>query len=184
MDAFKNKKEILKNRKTQYACDFLTVYEDDVTLPSGNEGTRVVVAHSGGAGVLPITREGHVLLVRQYRYAISEWTLEIPAGKLDSVTDDALMTAKRELEEETGHKADAFEKLTSIYTAIGFSDEKVDIFVAKDVYPVDNPVQADDEENITLEAYTREAALDMVKKGIIMDAKTALALLIYNQSFE
>ncbi len=160
-----------------YTCDFLEVYEDDVILPNTKKSKRVVVSHIGAAAVIPITPEGDVVLVRQYRYAAAYDSLEIPAGKKDDVTDDPLDTAKRELGEETYLKSDEYEPITSLYTAIGFSNELIHIYLAKNAVPVDYEVGVDPDEFLSIERIPLKKAIEMAKDGSIKDAKTVVALL-------
>lgn len=163
--------------KMVYESDFITLKEDLVRLPSGKEGKRIVVNHIGAAATLPITKAGDVLLVRQHRYAVGEDVLEIPAGKKDTPDEDGKVCAKRELEEETGYSAQNFIKLQSVYTAIGFSNELVEIYLARDVYPMDHPPSSDEEEYVDLVKMPLSAAIKLAENGEIKDAKTALALL-------
>ncbi len=174
MKAMPKEKKI--HSKTVYDTDFLTVEEDDVLLPSGKTGKRVKVKHIGAAASLPITKEGDVLLIRQHRYVIGQDTLEIPAGKKDEIDEDSLVCAKRELEEETKYRAKDFEFLQSVYTAIGFSDERIDIYIAKDVYPLKNPPKADDDEYVEVVKMPLQDAIKKAENGEIKDAKTVLAL--------
>ncbi len=165
-------------RRLKYECPFLRVYEDDVTLPGGKRGRRVVVDHDGAAAVLPFTRKGDVILVKQHRYVAGIDSLEIPAGKKDEKGEDGRRCALRELEEETGHVSDALTWLTSIYSAIGFSNERIDIYAAYDVYPTGRDVLGDDDEYLEIVKMPFEEALAMAKQGDIMDAKTVVALLM------
>jgi len=164
----------------KYDCDFLTVVEDDVLLPGGKEGKRVVVKHIGAASVLPITKDNDVILVRQHRYATGGDTLEIPAGKKDYRDEDGIQCARRELEEETGYTASVFEKLQDVYTAIGFSDERIEIFVARDATRMNNPPEGDDDEYVEIVVMPLKKAIELAKQGEIVDSKTALALLSVN----
>lgn len=172
------RKERQTRRRTVYSCDFLDVYEDDVILPNDKESQRVVVSHIGAASVLPITKDGNVVLVRQYRYAADYDSLEIPAGKKDTPEEDGLECAKRELGEETYLKSDDYTHLHSIYSAIGFSDERIDIYVARDAVPVEGEVAVDPDEFIDIETYPLKEAIAMAKDGRIRDSKTVVALLL------
>ncbi len=162
---------------TKYDTDFLRVDEDDVLLPNGKPSKRVVVKHIGAAAVLPITKDGEVILVRQHRYVAGIDTLEIPAGKKDSHDEDGIVCAKRELQEETGYTADIFEKIQDIYTAIGFSDERIEIFVSRNVVKMMNPPGTDEGEYVEIVKIPLNEAVNMAQEGKIQDAKTALALL-------
>jgi len=171
------KREKFLKRHLQYSCDFLRVYEDDVELPDGRDGKRVVVDHVGAAAVLPITEDREVLLVRQHRYAAGIDSLEIPAGKKDEAGENGLRCAKRELEEETGYTSDDFVKVMDVYSAIGFSNERIEIYHAYDVTILEHKPKADDDEYVELVRLPLEEAVHLAKSGEIKDAKTIIALL-------
>jgi ADP-ribose pyrophosphatase len=133
-----------------------------------------VVRHPGAAGVLPITPDGDVLLVRQFRPAVRSMLTEIPAGLLDVDGEDALTCAARELFEETGYRHASIEFLGGYYSTAGFSDEYVHLFVAR---TTPEP-EAQPEEGITLIQEPREAMVAAARAGRVRDVKTALALLM------
>ncbi len=133
-----------------------------------------VVRHPGAAGVLPITPDGDVMLVRQFRPAVRSMLTEIPAGLLDVDGEDALTCAARELFEETGFRHESIEFLGGYYSTAGFSDEYVHLFVAR---TTPEP-QAQPEEGITLVREPREAMVAAARAGRVRDVKTALALLM------
>nr|HPJ24242.1 NUDIX hydrolase [Bacillota bacterium] len=85
-----------------YQCFFMKLYEDKVLLPNGKTSQRIYIMHNSAAAVLPITKEGKIILVKQYRYPIRSESIEIPAGKKDYLGEDGKGCAMRELEEETG----------------------------------------------------------------------------------
>ncbi|TVP94592.1 MAG: NUDIX hydrolase [Acholeplasmatales bacterium] len=171
-------KELFQSRRTVYDTDFLQVHEDTVKLPSGRTSTRVVVDHIGAAAVVPLTSEGEVVLVRQYRYALGAYTFEIPAGKKDAKEEDSLQTATRELWEETGYASDDITFLKRIHTAIGFSNEVIDLYFAKDAYFVEAPTAYEEDEYIDVHRLSLSEALEWVHRGKITDAKTVIALLL------
>lgn len=170
-------KEEKQSRSIKYKNTFLEIYEDDIILPNDKLSKRIVVDHIGAACVLPITKDNQVILVKQYRYAIGDTSLEIPAGKKDDKRDVGEQTAKRELEEETGYTCETLMKVTSIYSAIGYSNEYIDIYIAKDVTKSPNIHHKDDDEFIEVVLLPFEEAYQMVKDGIIQDSKTVVALL-------
>lgn len=173
------RKEKQIKRHVKYTSDFLRVFEDDVLLPSGSESKRVVVDHIGAAAVLPVTEDGMIILVKQHRYAAGVDSIEIPAGKKDHADEDALACVKRELLEETAYTSDEFIKLTTIHSAIGFSNEKITIFLAKKASRYHGSITVDDEENIEILTVSLQAAKQLLKTGKITDAKTIIALLMY-----
>ena len=145
---------------------------DDALLPTGKPCRREVVEHPGGACVLYV-REGKVLLVRQFRYAYGEETLEIPAGKLDPGEDPA-RTAARELAEETGWEPASVRHLYTIYPTPGYSAEKIYIYRAEGVRA--GAVHPDEDEFLASSFYPVEEVLAMIGRGEIRDAKTIIAV--------
>ena len=116
-------------------------------------------------------------MVRQYRNAIDRFTLEIPAGAFDTANESGATCVARELEEETGYKAGNVEWLITIRSMVAFCNEKVEIFVAKDLVP--SKQNLDEEESIELEEYTVEELKEMIFRGEIEDSKTVSALMAY-----
>ena len=111
-------------RKEIYKGKIFTVVEDTIQFENGDEAKWDLVLHNGACAIVPLMDDGRVILVRQYRNAEDGLVLEIPAGKLEP-NEDPLICAKRELEEETGMKAKCMDKICEMYSAIGFSDEKI-----------------------------------------------------------
>lgn len=148
---------------------------DRVKLPNGQEATREVVEHPGAVGVIPLTEDGKLVLVRQYRYPLDKITVEIPAGKLgkgENPDDCAL----RELEEETGYVAGKLEKIGAFYTTVGFSDELMHLYIAKDLTATAQNLDGD--EFINVEICGRPEVDAMIRDGSICDLKTVLGLKI------
>jgi ADP-ribose pyrophosphatase len=156
-----------------FSGKILNVRLDRVLLPDGSESTREVVDHPGAVAVVPVTDDGRVILVSQYRYPVEQVLLEIPAGKLDrgENPDDC---ARRELEEETGFVAGRLEKLTSFYTAPGFSNEIIHLYLAKDL--VKAVQKLDGDEFIDVEIYSAAKLKELIASQAIKDAKTLLGL--------
>lgn len=146
---------------------------DEVMLPNGKTGTREVVEHAGAVAVVPLTKDGNIILVRQFRHAVGQVMLEVPAGKLDP-GEKPEACAMRELAEETGFKADTLRKLTSMYTTPGFSDEIIHLYAAEDLVPSDK--MPDEDEFINTEVYTPEQIRAMIASGELCDAKSLVAL--------
>lgn len=164
-------------RHHKYKNNFLEIYEDDVLLENGKLSKRIVVDHIGASSVLPITKDNHVVLVKQYRYALGDYALEIPAGKKDDINDDTKETALRELQEETGYTANNLTYATTIYSAIGYSNEEVAIYIASNVYQSETSYAQDDDESIEVVVIPFKEAYNKVIQGDIKDAKTVVALL-------
>ena len=171
-------KETLKTSHVIHEGSFMSVHEDEVILPSQKLGTRLYVKHPGGAAVLAITKDNKVILVKQYRYATGTYLLEIPAGKHEH-HDEPMVTAKRELAEETGYASDDISLITRIYPTPGYSDEIIDIFIAKNAYPLSENVACDDDEYITVVDYDLADIKHLINTSKIHDAKTLIALQYY-----
>ena len=154
---------------------FLQVDELDVVPPDGSMVKRVVVRHPGAVAVVPI-HDDQLLLIRQYRAAVDEDLLEIPAGKLDVAGEPPLATARRELEEEIGFRASLWEPLGRFYTTPGFSDELMYLFVAYELTPVPlAPVGPEEEESEIVSIQISEIPA-LIDSGEVRDAKTLIAL--------
>ena len=151
-------------------------YEDIVKLPSGKVVTWDLVKHKGAAAVVPVTEKGTILLVKQYRNALDQETLEIPAGGIEP-GETSLECVTREIEEETGYRAGKMEHLMTIVTAIGFCDEKIPIYVASDLRP--SKQHLDEDEFIDVKEFTIEEIKEMIFDGRIIDAKTISGILGY-----
>ena len=161
--------------KVVYEGNLLTVYCDKVELPNGKEAGREFIRHPGAVAVVPVTPEGNIVLVRQYRYPVGKVMLEVPAGKLDKGEhpDDC---ARRELEEETGYVAHKIKRLSSIYTTPGFTDEVIHLYIAEQLTLANQ--RPDEDEFLEVEVYTKEQIRVMINDGTINDAKSMLALLL------
>lgn len=177
-------KEHQVSHTLQYSCFFMDLYEDKVLLPNQKESTRIYIEHSGAAAVLPLTPDNKVLLIKQFRYPIRSITIEIPAGKKDEPTESGVACVTRELEEETGYQAQKFEKFLDIHNCLGYSDELIELFFAYDIYPVEHPIEADDDEFIELMICDRAQVQELLQNNIITDAKTIIMLQEYLRRFE
>jgi ADP-ribose pyrophosphatase len=162
-------KSIYKGNITEYIIE-------DVRLPDGKEAKREIVRHDGAAAVIAFDEEDRMLFVKQYRKAIDQLSIEIPAGIMDAEDKDGLETAKRELEEETGYQAVEWSFVTSFYSTPGFTDEYLEIYQAKKLIRVENPLAQDEDENIELLPLTFEEAWGEYEKGLLRDSKSVLAL--------
>lgn len=149
---------------------------DDVTLPNGKVAKREIVNHPGAVAVIAITQENKLILVEQYRKALERSIIEIPAGKLEKGELPEL-TARRELEEETGLGCNELTYLQTFATSPGFADEVIHLFVARGLYEVEQRAQMDEDEFVELLEVSVEEAEQMVAEQKIYDAKTAFAVL-------
>lgn len=150
----------------------LCVYTVD--LPNGNRATLEIVRHVGAAAVVPIDADGNVVLVRQYRYATDGYLLEIPAGKLDAGEEPSACAA-REMEEEVGLRARELIPMGVIWTTPGFTDERIWLFAARNLEPVEQALEAD--EVLSVERLPMEEAIRRAQTGEIEDGKSVCALL-------
>jgi ADP-ribose pyrophosphatase len=153
----------------------ISVALENHPLPDGREVTFEMVHHPGGAAALPVLEDGRIILIRQFRPAADGMVWEIPAGKLEPGEDPA-DCIRREMQEEVGYRPAEVEPLGSMLSAIGFCDERVYLYIAKGLTAVESSPEAD--EFIEPVTMTLEAAMQMLKKGEIIDAKTQLALLL------
>ncbi len=162
-------------RNVVYRGKILSVRNDVVLLPNGRTSRREIVEHNGGSCVLAV-KDGKILFVKQYRYAMGEVLYEIPAGKLEK-GEDPKATAIRELEEECGLKAQNIELLYVSYPTPGYSEEKIYIYCCTSF--TEGQIHLDDNEFLTGEWIEAEKVREMMKSGTIRDGKTLIALLHY-----
>ncbi|SFH58759.1 ADP-ribose pyrophosphatase [Pseudobutyrivibrio sp. OR37] len=167
------------DRKLVHKGSILDIYEDTVRLPNGNEEKWDFVSHRMGAAcVLAVRPDGKLIMVRQYRNALDRFTLEVPAGKRDSLNEDTSICAARELEEETGYRAGKLEKLLSLKSTVAFCDELIDVYLATDLKKIGEQ-NLDEAEDIDIEFYELEELMDMCYAGKLQDAKTVAAIMAY-----
>lgn len=159
-----------------YEGKVITLRVEKVELPDGNSAMRELIKHPGAVAILAITEEEKIVLVEQYRKALDRILIEIPAGKIDP-GEKPEITAVRELEEETGYGAKDFTYIQSFATSPGFANEIIHIYLARNLYKIDNPASGDEDEFIGLLEVTLKEAEEMVTAGDIFDAKTAFAIL-------
>ena len=147
---------------------------DTVRLENGDTSMREVVHHHGGACIMPVTDQGEVYLVRQFRYSLGEEMWELPAGKLEA-GEDPFEAAKRELTEECGVYADEYISLGQVYPTVGYDTEVIYIWAARGLHPA--PMHLDADEFLTPERIPLAQAYEMVLSGEIKDAKTVAGIL-------
>lgn len=157
-----------------YRGRLLDVRVDRVRQPDGQETTREYVRHQGAVVVIPILDNGELILERQFRYPLRRVFLEFPAGKIDE-GEDILTTGKRELLEETGYTASDWRYLGVLHPCIGYSDERIEIFVARGLRR-ESGQQLDHGEFLELLTMDLDSAIAAVRRGEITDGKTITAL--------
>lgn len=156
-------------------------YQDTVQVPNGNIVKWDFIGHKGAAAVVPVREDGKLLMVRQYRNALDRYTLEVPAGGLNSADEPTKTAAGRELEEETGYRCEDLELLISIRTTVAFCNEKIDIYVARNLQK--GHQHLDEDEFINVEAYTVEELMEKIYDCTIQDAKTICAIMAYAHKY-
>jgi ADP-ribose pyrophosphatase len=162
-----------------YTGKIFRVRVDTVALPNGEIAQREIAEHPGASAIVPLTDDGQVMLARQFRYAIGQVSLEIPAGKLNYPGEDVTAVARRELKEETGCEAAELRYLGKLHSTPGFSNEALHLYVATGLHL--GETQPDDDEFIEIVNVPLDAALEAIRRGEITDAKTIAALLWIKQ---
>ena len=147
----------------------------DIADVNGKEAWREVVHHPGASAVVAIDEDNRIIMEKQFRYALNDYLLEIPAGKLDK-GEDPLVCAKRELEEETGIIASEWISLGTIATSPGFCNEVIHLFIAKGLSK--GEIHWDEDEYVEVERYTFDELLQRIQEEKIKDSKTLSALLL------
>ncbi|MDR9795652.1 NUDIX hydrolase [Aeribacillus pallidus] len=158
-----------------FSGKIIDVYVEDVRLPNGENAKREVVKHPGAVAVIPITNEGKIVMVRQYRKALERQLVEIPAGKLEK-GESPEITARRELEEETGYGCESLKHVISFYTSPGFADELVHLYLAEGLIKLENKASLDEDEFVEVLEVTLEEARKLIEEKEIYDAKTVYAV--------
>ena len=161
--------------KSVFDGKILHVFVDDINLPNGERGFREYIKHIGAVAVLPLTDDGRVICVRQYRYAVGLVTTEIPAGKLDSPAEDPREAALRELREETGARCKSLIDLGTYLASPAILDEKIKLYLARELDFGDT--DPDDDEFIDVVSVPLAEMVERVMAGEILDGKTQLAVL-------
>jgi ADP-ribose pyrophosphatase len=152
----------------------LTVKRDQVRLPNGHQGQREYVLHPGAVVVVPLLPNGNVVFERQFRYPLHQVFIELPAGKIDP-NEAAITTGQRELLEETGYSANEWIKLGLQHPCIGYSNEVIHIYLARDLTLGQH--RRDDDEALEVFDMSIERCMEMILNGEITDGKTIVAML-------
>jgi ADP-ribose pyrophosphatase len=163
----------LHARKEIYRGRIVNLIVDSITTGSGVDTIREVLQHPGGAAVVPLLPDKTVLLVRQFRYPMGEYLLELPAGKIDN-QEPPEQTAARELAEEVGFRAGTLEKIAEFYSTPGFCDELLHVYLATDLKPVES--HQDEDEEIEIEQLSLPQLKSLMDTGKIRDGKTLIGI--------
>ncbi|WMJ82576.1 NUDIX domain-containing protein [Oscillospiraceae bacterium LTW-04] len=157
-----------------YDGRILSLRVDRILLENGREAVREVIDHQGAAGIVAFDEQGKLLMVRQYRYPVGQELLELPAGKIDP-GETPLQCAMRELQEETGYKAEKLTLLGRVYPAAAYDVEMVHLYYAEGLTPVQQ--QLDEDEILSVEHVDFDEAVRMVIDDEILDSKTQIGIL-------
>jgi ADP-ribose pyrophosphatase len=149
------------------------VKRDVVRLPNGHETTREYLIHPGAVLVIPLLDDGRIVFERQFRYPLHQTFIELPAGKIDP-NEDPLKTGQRELREETGYTATHWHHLTTFHPCIGYSNERILIYLATGLQAGEH--RRDEDESLEIFTMTLPEALSATQHGEITDGKTMIAL--------
>jgi ADP-ribose pyrophosphatase len=146
---------------------------EDITLPNGRSTEAAIVRHPGSTGIVPLTDDGNVVMTYQYRHAVGEYLLEIPAGTMEQ-QESPLACAQRELEEETGFTADEWVKMATVHIVPAYSDEVIHVFLARGLRL--SHQHLDEDEILQVVEYPWDEVMQLLQEGTITDALTILAL--------
>jgi ADP-ribose diphosphatase len=151
------------------------VDRDRVRMPNGREVTVDVIRHMSSAVLVPIPEPGHVILIRQYRYAVNRWLWELPAGSVDQ-GETPEQAARRECHEEIGQVPDTIVRLGSMFPTPGYCDEEMFFFRVSGLTTPEETAELDEDEDIEVQVFTLKEAREMVRRGEISDMKTVIGL--------
>lgn len=169
------------NRELVHKGSILNIYKDTMKFPNGNVENWDFVEHKGAAAMVAVLEDGRILMVRQQRPALERFTLEIPAGALNYKEEPTKICALRELEEETGYKAEDCELLVSLYSTVAFCNEKIDVYLARNL--TRSHQNLDENEFVEIVPSRVEDLLELIYAGKMQDAKTVAAILAYYARF-
>ncbi len=175
MEDFKNLREIMTESEEIFDGEVVHLFKDTVELPNGKTATREAIRHIGAVAIVPLTEDGKVIIERQFRYPLNRVITEIPAGKLESKTEDPLAAAKRELKEETGYTADLWTELGTYCPAAAYCDEVITIYLAKGLHK--GTRKLDDDEFLNIREVPLDDLIKDIMQGKIADGKTQVGLL-------
>ncbi len=161
------------NTALVYEGNFIQVHKDHARLPDGSIGTREYIKHPGAVAILALLDNGNLVMERQFRYAPQQEFIELPAGKVDH-GEDVLLTAQRELLEETGYVASEWTHISTAWPCIGFSDERMEYFLARGL--THKGRQLDAGEFLEVFELSPGDAIEWIRSGKITDSKTIVGL--------
>ena len=162
--------------KIIYEGKIFGIRRDEVIEPSGVRATREVITHPGSVVVLPVLRDGRILMIRQYRHAARQYLWELVAGRID-VGESPRKAAARELIEETGYRARKFRIFLDVFPTPGFLEERMFILLANGLSA--GVAEPEEDEKIVSRAYKPEQLEEMIRRGKLRDAKSVAGILYY-----
>jgi ADP-ribose pyrophosphatase len=165
----------VNHRTPIYRARVFRLVKENITLDNGVTTDLEYVEHPGAAAIVPLIRPDEVILIKQYRHALKQYIWEIPAGTLDP-KETVIDCARRELAEETGYAADAWQKLAEITPVPGYSDERIHLFLAEGLKAARQSLDAD--EVLAVHRVALSRAVEMIAQGDIQDAKSICGLLL------
>ncbi len=169
------KKHDIKNRISELKAKKFCFQINRIVLPNGHEGEYGSIIHPGASLAVPITNEGKIIILRQYRFAVSRYLLEFPAGTLEE-GETPLNSIKREIKEETGYKAETWDKLGVLVPAPGYADEEIHLFLARDLTKLEEIPNGDLDEDIEVLILSPSELDNLIASGEeILDGKTVTA---------
>lgn len=164
------------NRELIHKGGIINYYQDTVGFENGNTEVWDIIEHKGCSAVLPITEDGKIVCVHQYRYAIGKYTIEIPAGGIDP-NESFMDCAAREMEEETGYECLSIEPYLQFYSTVGFCNEKIHIFKA--LVRKKGDQHLDPNESVEVKEYEVEELIEKIRSLMIEDGKTIASVMAY-----
>jgi len=178
MDPMNEPLGVALEKRTVFTGRIVSIHADRVRLPNGREATMEVVRHAGSVVLLPMPDDGHIILVRQYRYAIDTWIWELPAGCLEP-GEEPETAASRECQEEIGLVPGRIERLAGFFPTPGYCDEFMHFFrlTSLSAPTADSPlVQQDEDEDLRVRTFAVDEVRRLIRSGDIADLKTAMGL--------
>jgi ADP-ribose pyrophosphatase len=177
----KNPESHIVDHQELYRGKIVNLFVDTIQQSSGRKAIREVIVHPGGVAAVPVLEDGRIVLVRQYRYPLGKYILELPAGKLDSNQSPA-ETIGRELEEEIGYRAEDLSYECSFYSSPGICTEVIHLFIARSLLAV--PQRLEEGEHITVEVHSLDECMQKIASGEIADGKSILGILWYKTKID
>ena len=163
----------VNNRTIVYHGKIFELITENITLENGTTTDVEFIEHPGAAAIIPFLDDNRIVLLKQYRHALKKYIWEIPAGTLDP-QEEIISCAKRELIEETGYSASGWQKIGEITPVPGYSDERIHIYLATELQPAEQHLDADEVIQVQEVEFTK--ALEMIGNGKIQDAKSIAGL--------